>query len=44
MDFPLDIDSASDEDRTTTSPLCFDEDLALPSFHVSSGKPFDASR
>ena len=34
----------SDEDHTATSRLHFDEDPALPSFHVVLCKPFDAYR
>ena len=42
--FRLMLIPPSDEDRTATSRLRFDEDPALPSFHMSSGKPSDASR
>ena len=37
--FRLILLQPSDEDRTSTSRLHLDEDLALPSFHMASGKP-----
>ena len=42
--FRLILLQQSDEDRTTTSRLHLDEDPALPSFHMASGKPSNHRR